>query len=299
MKRLSLILLLAAIFASNPGTVRPQAAQQAAAPAPRSQARAFTPAKTPWGDPDLQGNYTNKYRVRHAVRASAGVRGPASRRRHGRRSIADAAKKRQEDTLENAKFFGGDPEGKIGNSAEFRDIYEVSRGSRAWLVVDPPDGKIPPMKPDARARFARPPGAGGLNGPEDFSLWTRCITRGFPGSMIPGRVRQLLSDHASTGTRRDPVRDGARHADHPSRRRSASRPARPPRHGRRARPLGRQHAGRRNDELQSAKRVSQRERRDAAHRRALYADGARARSSGRSRWMIRPPGRGRGRSPCR
>jgi hypothetical protein len=81
---------------------------------------------------------------------------------------------------------GGDPEGRIGNSAEFRDIYEVSRGSRAWSVVDPPDGKIPPMKPDARARFARPPGAGGLNGPEDFSLWTRCITRGFPGSMIPG-----------------------------------------------------------------------------------------------------------------
>ena len=67
------------------------------------------------------------------------------------KELADAAKKRQENTLENAKFFGGDPEGKIGNSAEFRDIYEVSRGSRPWLVVDPPDGKIPPMKPDARA----------------------------------------------------------------------------------------------------------------------------------------------------
>jgi hypothetical protein len=185
MKRLSLSLLLAAVFASNTGTVLPQAAQQAAAPAQRSQARAFAPAKTPWGDPDLQGNYTNKYEY--------GTPFERPQEFEGRRpedvtakEIADAAKKRQEDTLENAKFFGGDPEGKIGNSAEFRDIYEVSRGSRAWLVVDPPDGKIPAMKPDARARFARPPGAGGLNGPEDFSLWTRCITRGFPGSMIPG-----------------------------------------------------------------------------------------------------------------
>ena len=71
------------------------------------------------------------------------------------REIADAAKKRQEDTLENAKFFGGDPEGRIGNSEGFRDIYEVSRGGRPWLVVDPPDGRIPPMKPDARAPFAR------------------------------------------------------------------------------------------------------------------------------------------------
>jgi hypothetical protein len=185
MKKLTLMLLLVAAIGSDAGIARPQAAQQGAALAPRPQVRAFTPAKTPWGDPDLQGNYTNKYEY--------GTPFERPQEFEGRRpeditakEIADATKKRQEDTLENAKFFGGDPEGKIGNSAEFRDIYEVSRGSRAWLVVDPPDGKIPPMKPDARARFARPPGAGGLNGPEDFSLWTRCITRGFPGSMIPG-----------------------------------------------------------------------------------------------------------------
>ena len=29
--------------------------------------------RTPWGDPDLQGYYTNKYRVRHSVRAADGV----------------------------------------------------------------------------------------------------------------------------------------------------------------------------------------------------------------------------------
>ena len=107
----------------------PPAAQQASASAPRAQARAFTPAKTPWGDPDLQGNYTNKYEY--------GTPFERPQEFEGRRledvtakEIADAVKKRQEDTLENAKFFGGDPEGKIGNSAEFRDIYEVSRGSR-------------------------------------------------------------------------------------------------------------------------------------------------------------------------
>jgi hypothetical protein len=100
--------------------------------------------------------------------------------------------KRQTDTLERAKFFGGDPEGKIGNSAEFRDIYEVSKGSRAWLVVDPPEGKIPPITTEGQARAARAArasssfGNGPFNGPEDFSLWERCISRGFPGSMLPG-----------------------------------------------------------------------------------------------------------------
>jgi feruloyl esterase len=194
--------------AENFQCVAPEAAQQVAG-APRAQARAFTPAKTQWGDPDLQGNYTNKYEY--------GTPFERPQEFEGRRledvtpkEIADAAKKRQEDTLENAKFFGGDPEGKIGNSAEFRDIYEVSRGGRPWLVVDPPDGKVPPMKPDARAPFAQQPGAGGLNGPEDFSLWTRCITRGMPGSMIPqvyGNSYQIVQAPGLVAIRYEMVHD--------------------------------------------------------------------------------------------
>jgi len=46
--------------AENFQCVAPETSQ-AAVPAPRTEARNFTPAKTVWGDPDLQGNYTNKY----------------------------------------------------------------------------------------------------------------------------------------------------------------------------------------------------------------------------------------------
>jgi feruloyl esterase len=174
----------------------PEANQQTATaarilgPEPRLPS-AYAPPKTPWGDPDLQGNYTNKYEY--------GTPFERPREFEGRRvedvtarELADALKKRQEDTLERAKFFGGDPEGKIGNSAEFRDIYEVSKGSRAWLVVDPPEGKIPPITPEGQARAALAARAGSsfgngpFNGPEDFSVWERCISRGFPGSMLPG-----------------------------------------------------------------------------------------------------------------
>jgi hypothetical protein len=68
----------------------------------------------------------------------------------------------------------------------------VSKGSRPWLVVDPIDGKIPAVTPEGRARAAAAAkastsfGSGPFDGPEDFSLWERCITRGFPGSMLPG-----------------------------------------------------------------------------------------------------------------
>ena len=63
--------------------------------------------------------------------------------------------------------------------------------SRAWLVVDPTDGKIPPMTPEARSRAAaraearKKSGRGPADAPEDRSLYDRCISRGLPGSMMP------------------------------------------------------------------------------------------------------------------
>jgi hypothetical protein len=152
---------------------------------------AWSAPKTPWGDPDLQGNYTNKYET------STPFERP--KEFEGRRiddvtaaELAAAIARRQQDTLARAKYFGGDPEGRIGNSAEFRDIYEITKGSRPWFVVDPPDGRIPPILAEARARIAAAPRTGSFgNGPfnshQDFSLWDRCITRGLPGSMLPGQ----------------------------------------------------------------------------------------------------------------
>jgi hypothetical protein len=57
------------------------------------------------------------------------------------------------------------------------------------LVVDPPDGRMPPMTPEGQARTVRAPrGTMGnlpLNGPEDFTYWERCISRGALGSTLP------------------------------------------------------------------------------------------------------------------
>jgi len=146
--------------------------------------------KTPWGDPDLQGYYTNKYEYGTPFERPAAFAGKRVDEVSAQ-ELADLMKKRQQEALDRAPFFGGDPEGKIGNSAEFRDIYEVTKGSRAWFVTNPPDGRIPPVLPEARSRVQDAGrsgsfGGGPFNGPEDFSLWERCITRGLPGSMLPG-----------------------------------------------------------------------------------------------------------------
>jgi hypothetical protein len=162
-----------------------------AVPASTLAQHGWTTPRTPWGDPDLQGQYSNKYETSTPFERPKEFEG-----RHisdvKPDELAAAVKKRQADTLERAKYFGGDPEGRIGNSAEFRDIYEITKGSRPWFVIDPPDGTIPPLVPEARARIAAQPrvgsfGSGPFNSHLDFSLWERCITRGLPGSMLPGQ----------------------------------------------------------------------------------------------------------------
>jgi hypothetical protein len=60
---------------------------------------------------------------------------------------------------------------------------------RSSLIVDPPDGRMPPLTAEAQKRAAERRtalgGRGPADSPEDRSLWERCITRGLPEGMLP------------------------------------------------------------------------------------------------------------------
>ena len=66
----------------------------------------------------------------------------------------------------------------------------VGSTRRTSLIVDPPDGRVPPLTADARDRQAARAEArkqrGSADGPEDRNLFERCITRGLPVTMLPG-----------------------------------------------------------------------------------------------------------------
>jgi hypothetical protein len=167
------------------------AAGQAPAPAPaKAASRPYVPPKTPWGDPDIQGNYTNKYEQGTPFERPADLEGKTLAD-ISQKDLAEIVQKRQQRAIENAPFLSGDPTGSIAGPMEFRDIYEVAKASRPWFVSDPPDGKIPPLVPDAQKRIAarRPTGSSFSNGVydsyESLSLYDRCITRGYPNSMLP------------------------------------------------------------------------------------------------------------------
>jgi hypothetical protein len=171
--------------------------------------------RTPWGDPDISGNYTNKYEQGTPFERPRELEGKTLDQ-----ITPDELKKiladRQRTSIERAPFNGGDPEGRIGGPAEFRDNNEILKGSVAWFVVDPLDGHIPPQVPEAAARIRALPrnGSSFSNGPfnnfSDFSLYDRCITRGFPGSMLPaiyGDSYQIVQGQGWVGIRYEMIHE--------------------------------------------------------------------------------------------
>ena len=139
--------------------------------------------RTPWGDPDLQGSFGNgdEYTTplerpdQFAGRRLEDIKGP---------ELAAVRRGQLEQVIEAL------PGGRVrGPDGWWVQGLTMGKGGQAWLVSDPPDGKIPPLTPAAQARRAGPARTsflgGPFDGPEDFGLLDRCITRGVPGSMIP------------------------------------------------------------------------------------------------------------------
>ena len=159
-------------------------------PASGGQDEAPMVSRTPWGHPDLQGVYSNDAETGTPFERPAEFEG----RRieditpEEMRAINQGRNERFNDQVGGDEFAGGlrPPTHLIF------DTFERAN-SRPWLVIDPPDGRVPPMTAEAQARARRPQRGvssnanpfGPFNGPEDLGLYDRCITRGLPSSMMP------------------------------------------------------------------------------------------------------------------
>jgi len=178
------------VFATALGILcaQPATAGQSPATARSSTASArtpFTAPRTPWGDPDLQGNYTNKDENGIPLERPDQFAGKTQDDVKGAEFDA-IVKQRQQQSVEIAPGIGG---AETGAGPIHWYEYYGAKNSRPWLIVDPPDGKIPATTDDAQKRTAAlmqaRSGRGESDGAEDRSLYDRCITRGVPGSMMP------------------------------------------------------------------------------------------------------------------
>jgi hypothetical protein len=184
--RLRFVMSSLAAFIWLVSVAHPRAAGQA--PSTPAKKKDWTPPRTPDGYPDFQGYW--------ATSTLTPLERPAEFAGKEFFTEKEAAEyeKRMLDELNSDRRDGGPEADLRRNYNEFwRDRgTTVVASRRTSLIVDPPDGKIPPFTPEARKRRTAE-GRRGPDGPEDLALRIRCISRDLP--MIPtpnNNVQQIV-----------------------------------------------------------------------------------------------------------
>lgn len=161
--------------AKSGGTANPKIVWDPAAPPPSD----WTPPRTAWGDPDIQGYYLNT--------SYTPLERPAS--------VAGKALYTAEEAIQAFKT-AVNQDAEVDPTTVHYDWKEY--GMEAWqspirpnrrtaLVVDPPDGRIPPLTEEGRKRQAAEAAAEQAKGPDVQSpgTYTRCVT----GNGGPPRIQ--------------------------------------------------------------------------------------------------------------
>ncbi|HZM94776.1 MAG TPA: hypothetical protein VFB92_15205 [Vicinamibacterales bacterium] len=155
----------------------------------------WRPTKTVWGDPDIEGVYTN------IDEWGVPFERPAEFEGRQLESITSAELARLRVERRDAfleRLATGEP-AEPGTIGWYDNLNTTA--SRAWLIVDPPDGRIPAFTVAGQARAkadadrqSRPRGTDSY---ADQGTYARCISRGFPGSMIPEAYGNAYEIHQS------------------------------------------------------------------------------------------------------
>jgi len=123
---------------------------QTARNVPENNIKTWTVGRTPDGQPDLRGMWTNY------------------------------------DQTPFEQLTPGElpPRGPAVSTQDWLIQDSPTSQRRKSMVVDPPDGRVPLKREAIAKRDAE--FASNADAPEHFGPWERCITRGVPGSMWPG-----------------------------------------------------------------------------------------------------------------
>lgn len=202
-------LLMSAVAAvaavAPPGSM---AGQSAAAKVDKA---ATSTAKTPWGDPDLQGTWTSddtwgvpfERPKQFGTRATLTEDEIKDRQKNISRNeefiesgggATHSPAKAQLDAKEKGQTVTEAPRGRFGTGVDAAPVpghwgeFARRASHQSSQVIDPPDGRLPALTPEAQAKLdakmklRREPNPGSW---VNWSDYDRCITRGVAGSIFP------------------------------------------------------------------------------------------------------------------
>jgi hypothetical protein len=147
----------------------------------------WTPPKTPWGDPDIQGIWPGNMGVPMQRPENLGTRATLTDEEFAKRK-EQIQKQTQADQQD---FSTSDTRVGIGPPSYWTERGRPTR--QTSLIVDPPNGRLPALTPEERKLRKEARGGKGFTGewrgeaetPEDMNIYYRCISRGILGSIIP------------------------------------------------------------------------------------------------------------------
>ena len=207
------------------------AAVSLSAQSPKPAAGTWTATRTPDGHPDLQGIWTT-----HTFTPLVRPARYAGQEFLTDKEAAELSALLTQDEVDPlaAGIFGASDEERrkrvVQNDPTHYDNalwlatpdLKPLSSNRTSLIYDPPDGKIPPVTPDARQRAAARRAAAGFDSYENRPLQERCIMLDARRSThVAAALQRRAANHPDAGLRPGDQGAGNRAASDPDRRAAA------------------------------------------------------------------------------
>ncbi len=176
----------------------------------------WTQPKTPWGHPDLEGIWTSddSHDVPLERPAQYGTRQYVTEDEYAKRSGDVAKGQTVIETGERPKEGFWAKQSGVDAAAVPAQWVEFARSAShlTSLVVDPPNGRIPPLTEEGRKRRASQPSYTNMRPAswEDATIYDRCISRGVTGSFFPsiyGNGSQIVQTPNSVAIRYEMIHE--------------------------------------------------------------------------------------------
>jgi hypothetical protein len=156
--------------------------------------KSYQPKKTAWGDPDLRGNWP--------IDSIGGLPLQRTVAQGNRVWLNDDEYKVVKDRMDKSAGAAA-AETKANKLGMGNWVEMTGAGRRTSMLIDPPNGRLPELteygkheRDIGRSSWVRNQTFDWVT---DFDSWDRCITRGFPASMLPFRYNNGIEIFQAPG----------------------------------------------------------------------------------------------------